>query len=129
LGREGDFMGKGRYPNIRKRVICGITFDSGAEANRYLVLRDMEQRGEIRHLEVHPHFDLTVNGCRVGRGITLDFAYITGRTTCYKVVEDVKGHAERDWPIRRDLFLALYPDCVLLVNGKAVARKLIGGGK
>lgn len=117
----------GRYPNIRKRVIDGITFDSGAEANRYLVLRDMERRGEISHLEIHPHLDFVVNGCRVARGYRPDFRYCAGKSTHYNVVEDVKGPTERDWPLRRDLFLALYPDCVLLVNGKAVKRKLIGG--
>jgi hypothetical protein len=114
----------GRYGNIKKRVVDGITFASGAEANRYLVLKDMERRGEIQHLEVHPHFDFVVGGCKVARGYTADFAYIAGRTTRYKVVEDVKGPVERDWPLRRDLFLALNPDCVLLVNGKEVKRKL-----
>lgn len=113
----------GRYGNIKPHYVDGIRFASRAEMNRYYILMDMLERGEIQDLEIHPHFDFVVNGVKVARGYTADYAYLAGRTTRYKVVEDVKGPVERDWPLRRDLFLALNPDCVLLVNGKEVKRR------
>ncbi len=116
----------GRYPNIRKRVIDGITFASKAEALRYVVLKDMEARKEILGLKCHPHFDFVVNGVRVGHGYTADFCYVRkfGTEPWPGIVEDVKGPVERDWPLRRDLFLALYPNATMLVNGKEVKRRI-----
>lgn len=110
---------RGRYPNIRKAQLDGLTFDSRAEANRYLVLKDMQSRGKISHLTVHPRFLFVVNGYPVGRGYHADFYYAAPGHT----VEDVKGPVERDWPLRRDLFLACYPGYRLLVNGKEVKRR------
>ena len=39
-----------KFGNV-KTVIDGYKFDSIAEGNRYLQLRDMEKRGEIQELE------------------------------------------------------------------------------
>ena len=73
----------------------GYTFDSIAEHHRYLVLCDMEARGEIEQLEVHPKFTLqesfvdTWSGKRQ-RAVTYtgDFRYLEN---AHHVVEDVKG--------------------------------------
>lgn len=44
--------------NNKKVVYQGITFDSERERDRYLVLKDAEQRGIIQLLTVHPLFEL-----------------------------------------------------------------------
>jgi len=88
-------------------VVEGIRFASKLEARRYEELRLMERLGGIEQLRIHPHYDLEVNRVKIGRGYTADFAYYDcdlGRT----VVEDVKGISPRDWPLRRDLMLALH---------------------
>lgn len=115
-------MSGGRYPNIKRHVLDGITFASGAEANRYLILKDTAERGTIQDLEAHPHFDFVVNGQLVGRGYTADFKYRQHFTSW--VVEEVKGPIADDWPLRRDLFLALYPQYTLLINGKEAKRRV-----
>jgi hypothetical protein len=104
----------------RKSVIDGITFDSALEASRYRHLKARQEAGEISNLECHPRFPLVVNGVKIGpQGIyTADFRYSAGGVV---IVEDVKAWAkrskkskslspryERDFPLRRDLVLALY---------------------
>jgi hypothetical protein len=66
-----------------------------------------------------------INGHKVGRGYTADFRYIVMKDSEHagEFVEDVKGPVERDWPLRRDLFMALYPSMRLLVNGKEVKAR------
>lgn len=80
--------------NAQKVALDGYTFDSQAEGNRYLILRDMLERGEIAALEIHPHFELQPafidrDGKRQ-RAITYiaDFRYWKDGKV---VVEDVKG--------------------------------------
>jgi hypothetical protein len=54
--------------NSRKTTVDGITFDSKKEARRYLVLKKMEQDGEIKNLrlqvpvELVPSFEIVVDG-------------------------------------------------------------------
>jgi hypothetical protein len=107
-----------KYGN-RPREIDGHKFASGAEATRYLVLKDEARRGKIRALCLQPHFGFIVGGRTIGRGYRADFQYMRGDRW---IVEEVKGCVARDWPLRRDLFLALYPEITLLVNGKEVVR-------
>lgn len=48
---------KTKYGN-KKKSIDGITFDSKREADVYLRLKDMEQRGLISDLQIHPKWEL-----------------------------------------------------------------------
>ena len=80
--------------NSKKVTYFGVVFDSHAEANRYLELRAMQERGEIANLEPHPRYILQPafvmeNGEKV-RAITYtpDFDYIERGV---RVVEDVKA--------------------------------------
>ena len=62
---------KNKY-NSRKCIVSGITFDSEKEARRYLVLRDMQKRGEISELKLQHSFTLqesyvTAAGEKVGK--------------------------------------------------------------
>lgn len=79
----------------------------------YLKLKALKLHGEIAEIECHPHFPLIVNGRTCGRGYTADFlvTYPDGRQT----VIEVKGREHRDWPLRRDLFRALYPNLELVI--------------
>lgn len=78
--------------NARKIKRCGQTFDSQKEYERWLVLRNMEKRGEIRDLRRQVKFELVpaypAEGLRALTYIA-DFVYTLGGKT---VIEDVKGY-------------------------------------
>lgn len=104
--------------NNRKTTLYGITFDSQAEADRYLVLRDMEQRGEISALRIHSRWCLLdsfadAQGKKV-RGIQYedDFNYIRDGQ---RIVEDVKGFKTAVFRIKEKLFKSRYPNVLFLV--------------
>ena len=89
---------KNKY-GARKVTINGIKFDSQAESRRYLVLKDMQERGEIQDLSVHPKYELQAPFVtRWGKKIraityTADFLYAINSRV---VVEDVKGGEGRE---------------------------------
>lgn len=97
-----------KYRN-KPKLVDGYKFDSRKEAKRYGELVLMQRAGEIWGLEVHPKFNLIVNGHMVGR-YTGDFAYYP-RQQFKKTVEDCKSEATkriRDWPMRKRLMLAIH---------------------
>ncbi len=85
-----------KYGN-RKVVVGGITFDSHREHSRYVVLKMMQIKGEIRDLALQPTFILAPGVKIAGEArkrpavrYSADFTYVeadTGRT----IVEDVKS--------------------------------------
>jgi hypothetical protein len=91
--------------HAKKTTVDNITFDSRREANRYLVLRSMQDAGEIHALTLQPRWDLIVNRVKIGR-YTADFEYMTAAGEY--VVEDSKGIKTRDYLLRKKLMLALY---------------------
>ena len=104
---------RGKY-NARPVTWYGIQFDSHAEGERYLKLREKQDRGEITALEVHPVFVLEppfiYRGKRI-QAITYapDFTYQEGRTL---VAEDVKGGKATQTEVFRlkaKLFKRKYP--------------------
>ena len=68
---------------------------------------------EISDLEVHPKFDLMVNGVKIGR-YTADFRYKKGSDI---IVEDVKSRATktRDYVLRKKI-LATYDPPVIITE-------------
>ena len=68
---------------------------------------------EISDLEVHPKFDLMVNGVKIGR-YTADFRYKKGSDV---IVEDVKSRATktRDYVLRKKI-LATYDPPVIITE-------------
>ena len=108
--------------NARKTTLFGYTFDSKAEANRYLVLRSREEQGDIRNLRVHPKF-VIVDGFTDNRGKRIrptyyvaDFEYLDndGNTIC----EDVKGGRATQtalFRLKAKLFKQRYSDIVFRV--------------
>lgn len=96
---------RNKYGN-EKRQYNGITFDSVAEMNRYIVLSDMEKKGEITNLRMQVPFELlpgfTINGHKQ-RAIkyVADFVYLDPDGIQH--VEDVKGIETKEYIIKRKL--------------------------
>jgi len=91
----------------------GHTHDSKREAIRCNELHALQATGQISDLTVHPQYWFVINGRQLkhqnGRrvGYKSDFQYVENGLL---VTEDVKGVIVRDWPLRRAVFIALFPD-------------------
>jgi hypothetical protein len=112
--------------NARAKTIFNVTFPSGAEADRYLVLRDLLERGTITDLKVAaldevPTFRLIpafveLDGTKHQEiGYTPDFMYRYSDPGMPELhqgrvwhVEEVKGRIFKDYPLRKKLFLFYY---------------------
>jgi len=102
-----------------KKTPCrhGHTHASGREAKRCNELHLLLHAGEITHLETQVqywfHIDgrplVHLNGRRVGYKPDFRYRERNGKL----IVEDSKGFAARDWPLRSAMFRALYPDTEL----------------
>lgn len=119
--RWKQLPGQGRYGNVSKPTVDGITFDSKHEMQRYLDLKLMEKAGVIRDLELQPRFPITIGGVEVrilskryskkGRHLTYvaDFRYYDIEND-REVIEDVKmlsGHRPEGYIIKRALVAAM----------------------
>lgn len=92
--------GKRNKFKAEKVELDGIIFDSKKEFQRYIELKAMQQRGEIRDLKHHTKFELAPKTKIEGEKRTkpalryfADFTYY--RSTGEFVVEDVKSAATR----------------------------------
>ena len=115
-------MGAGRkrskYGN-KKVTADGITFDSRREWLRYLELMLAERNGLIVKLEVHPKFDILINGKKicayvgdfmyliplrkiVPEGTSVDVVWIDGEGF-ERIVEDTKGFRTREFILKKRL--------------------------
>ena len=100
-----------KYGN-RRTKLYDITFASAAEAERYLALKDMAERGEITALELQPEFEILPSFSAGGEHYRCikyraDFGYTKDGA---QVVEDVKGFATEAFKIKAKLFRYRYPD-------------------
>jgi len=73
----------------KKCTIDGHKFDSLAEGNYYIILRDRLKKQEIGELQIHPYFTIMINGDKIGK-VILDFSYYDKKLEKYIYV-DVKG--------------------------------------
>ncbi|UVX69664.1 MAG: Protein of unknown function (DUF1064) [Namikivirus sakae] len=103
------WSGRNKY-HAKKTTVDGITFDSRREADRYLVLKSMEEDGAIEDLrrqvryELIPAFDVDGRHYRPVFYMA-DFAYVeNGR----EVVEDVKGMRTDVYKLKSKLFARRY---------------------
>ena len=101
-----------------KAALCGFCtkpHPSRREAKRCADLHILQRAGEIDELEVGPRFFFEINGRPLvhdnGRRAvyTPDWRYRRVKDN-RAVVEDAKGMRVRDWPLRKALFRACYPD-------------------
>ena len=106
----------GKYRAVKSQCSAGHTHDSKREAIRCNELHVLQDAGEISDLTVHPQYWFVIGGRQLkhdnGRrvGYKSDFEYIENGML---VTEDVKGVIVRDWPLRRAVFKALFPNHVL----------------
>lgn len=95
----------------KPQVVDGHRFGSKAEAKRYGELRQLEMAGYIRGLELHPVYEISVDGrpVKMRNGhtakYTADFRYFEGGE---RIVEEVKGAIVRDYPLRRAIIEHIY---------------------
>lgn len=101
--------GRSKY-HARKTTVDGITFDSKREADRYLVLKGMEDDGAIEDLrrqvryELMPAFDVDGRHYRPVYYVA-DFVYVEDGK---EVVEDVKGMITDVYKLKSKLFARQY---------------------
>jgi len=103
-----------------KTVIDGIKFDSKGEANRYLELKELQEKGTVSELELQPKFILLSgfeHGGKKYRPITYtaDFMY---KVHGQRVVEDFKGFETEVFKIKRKLFLKNNPRIKFVISRK-----------
>lgn len=103
------WRGGSKY-HAKKTVVDGVTFDSKREANRYLVLKGMEEDGTIKDLrrqvryELVPAFDVDGRHYRPVYYVA-DFVYVEdGKEIC----EDVKGMRTDVYRLKSKLFARRY---------------------
>jgi hypothetical protein len=85
--------------------IQGNRFDSMAEAQYYLSLRDLEMHGEITHIELQPAFILQESP-KIKYVADFKVIWADGR----EEILDVKGVETQAFRIKMRLFKAKYPD-------------------
>lgn len=96
--------------HAKKTVVDGITFDSKREADRYLVLKGMEEDGTIKELrrqvryELIPAFDVDGRHYRPVFYVA-DFVYVEDGK---EIVEDVKGMRTDVYRLKSKLFARRY---------------------
>ena len=102
----------GKIPHNYVRI-GNETFDSQAEADRYMELLVAQKAGLISALECHPHFDLIPfqkvpghKGLRA-HGYTADFQYMRDGEQIVEDVKSVRTREERDYIINRKLMFML----------------------
>lgn len=104
-------MGYGRSKyHAKKTTVDGISFDSRREADRYLVLKGLEDDGLIEDLrrqvryELVPAFDVDGRHYRPVYYVA-DFVYVEDGK---EVVEDVKGMRTDVYRLKSKLFARRY---------------------
>ncbi|WP_082655564.1 DUF1064 domain-containing protein [Paenibacillus sp. 32O-W] len=102
---------KPKYRNKRTKV-DGISFDSKAEANRYVELKALRSAGEVQWFILQPRF-LLQEGFEKD-GVTYEkMEYVADFLICWTdgsiTVEDVKGMKTRTYRDKRKLFEKRYP--------------------
>lgn len=100
------------------KALCGNghKHDSKREAKHCDVLHLELRIGAISDLTLQPQFWFVIDGQQVkhgnGRrvGYQADFSYVRDGQ---QWVDDAKGFTVRDWPLRKAIFLALFPNIKL----------------
>lgn len=121
--RPDNELTRAEYQNLisgqkyyaKKTTIHGIRFDSKKEAERYLVLKDLEKQGEIKNLRLQVPFVLIPsqkdeNGKTIERPCKYIADFVYTDKDGHEVVEDVKSRATRtpEYRIKRKLMLEKY---------------------
>ena len=104
---------KNKY-NARKTVMCGHTFDSQREAEWYMILREKQRLGKIKHIECQPTYtlleDFRDNQGKPQKPITYTPDFLVEYDDGRREVIEVKGMRTRDYLLRKKLFLHMMRD-------------------
>ena len=105
-----------KYKN-RKVIVDDYIFDSIQESRRYKELKLLLIAGQIKDLELQPHFLLQEGFKKNGKTYRkieyiADFKYIENGKT---IVEDVKGLQTDVFKIKHKLFEKKYPELELKI--------------
>ncbi len=92
--------------NAKKTIIHGIVFDSKAEAERYIFLKEKERNKEITNLELQKKYSLEVNDLLIASYIS-DFYYYCNIKNKW-VLEDVKGMVTPVYRLKKKLMKAIH---------------------
>jgi hypothetical protein len=96
----------------------GYTFDSKQEHKRYCELRLLERAKQIGNLEVHPRFDIEINGSKICT-YEADFGYRLLHGAFFgkaRVIEDVKAIATPVYRIKKKLMKAVHGIDITEIN-------------
>ena len=112
-----------KYKNL-KVIIDGMEFDSKKEARRYVILKDLQQRGQISDLKTQVKYVLIPaqrepdivgpkGGITKGKLLERECAYIADFSYFDErikemVIEDTKGFRTADYTIKRKLMLYVH---------------------
>ena len=114
--KQSKSKGRGNKFKAMKVELDGMTFDSKKEHRRYIELKAMQQRSEIRDLKHHTKFELApktkIEGEKRAKPALRYFADFTYyRSTGEFVVEDVKSVATKEstvYKMKRHMMLAIH---------------------
>ncbi|HUT95714.1 MAG TPA: DUF1064 domain-containing protein [Thermoguttaceae bacterium] len=120
-----------------KKARCGdLIFDSTGERDRYIELKELERRGDIRDLQCQPRFILQPRFKNLFTGkwvaaitYTADFQYVkwtklqNGLNTASLVVEDWKGYLKREQRLSIKMFMFQHQDIEFVLTGPASKTK------
>lgn len=93
-----------KYGN-KKTTIGGKIFDSKKEALRYVQLKEMENKGEIKDLQLQVKYCFVYNGVKIASYVA-DFAYL--KKDGQSVVEDVKGFKTNIYRLKKKMMRAFF---------------------
>ena len=105
---------RSKYRNV-PTTVAGIRFDSAKEANRYLYLKNLEDIGGIKLLQLQTRWEIYIDGRDGSRrhiaNWLSDFDYWTvpteGRPTEH-VVEDTKGFRTKEYLLKKKLIESIH---------------------
>jgi hypothetical protein len=95
---------RSKYGN-KKTTVGGKTFDSQKEALRYVQLKEMENRGEIKDLQLQIKFPIHYSGVKICSYIA-DFTYLNSKGVF--CCEDVKGFKTAIYKLKKKMMAAFY---------------------
>ena len=86
--------------------VDGIRFASRAEARRYLLLKQLQEQGEISGLQLQPPFPFDIDGSHMFTYYA-DFVYDEVKTN-KKIIEDVKGVSTPVYKLKKKIIEKYY---------------------
>lgn len=113
---------RSKYKN-KKTVVDGITFDSKAESEYYLVLKQMLAAGEIKDMQLQPVYVLQEKCVRNGKKLQAitykaDFEVLHLNGTLEVI--DIKGEETEAFKIKAKMFQYKYPNMKLTLLKKVM---------